>query len=47
MKNVTSEIALYAGLYLPGQEIATTAAIGELDAVTLAIARAALTLLPA
>lgn len=30
----------------PGVQIATTAAIGELDAVTLAIARAALTLLP-
>jgi sirohydrochlorin cobaltochelatase len=30
----------------PGVQITTTAAIGELDAVTLAIARAALTLLP-
>ena len=30
----------------PGVQIATTAAIGELDAVTLAIARAALSLLP-
>lgn len=31
MKNVTSEIALYAGLYLPGQEIATTAALLKLQ----------------
>jgi sirohydrochlorin cobaltochelatase len=30
----------------PGVTLATTAAIGELDAVTLAIARAALSLLP-
>ena len=36
-----------ARAHFPGVEIATTAAIGELDAVTLAIARAALTLLPA
>lgn len=31
MKNVTSEIPLYAGLYLPGQEIATTAALLKLQ----------------
>ena len=31
MKNVTSEIALYAGLYLPGQDIATTAALLKLQ----------------
>jgi sirohydrochlorin cobaltochelatase len=35
-----------ARAHFPGVEIATTAAIGELDAVTLAIARAALSLLP-
>ncbi len=35
-----------ARAHFPSVEIATTAAIGELEAVTLAIARAALTLLP-
>lgn len=35
-----------ARAHFPGVEIAATAAIGELDAVTLAIARAALSLLP-
>lgn len=31
MKNVTSEIALYTGLYLPGQAFATTAALLKLQ----------------